>query len=146
MYFSPQARLGQIFRALLGTEIMNSGQTLVEVLVAVGVTVVFLVAMVGVVTRAIANSQFAKNKALAARYVEESLELARSWRDQATDWETFKTSYNGEVAASPLPSPFVRTMTFTDQDEKKKVEVVVIWTDGKGTHTSQGVTYLTKWE
>jgi Tfp pilus assembly protein PilV len=129
----------------------NSGQTLIEVLLAVAVLIIFLVSMVSVVTHSIANSEFAKNKSLASKYVEEGLEKARAARDQSVDWQTFRTTYNGDVTISPAPpSPFVRTATFTDDeldpDNKKRIVVKVTWTDAKGDHVTQGITYLTRWD
>ena len=115
---------------------------------AVGVTVVFLVSMISVLTHSIYNSQFAKNKSLAGKYVQEGLERARALRDQSADWETFRGTYDGDVSITPAPpSPFVRTATFADDGtDKKRVTVTVSWTDSKGTHETQGITYLTKWE
>jgi len=129
----------------------KSGQTLIEILLAVAIIVILLVVMVGVVSKAIANSQYSRNRSLAARLVEEGLEQARSWRDQAADWETFRTSYNqtDDATLLPAPSPFRRAFTFseeTDVTTKKKVVIVVTWTDSQGPHTINGETYLTKWQ
>ena len=141
----------------------KQGQTLVEVLVAVGVTTLLLVAMVAAVTRSLSNAQFSKNKSQAAKYVEEGLEVVRSVRDNSVDWSTFSTTYpdgvyklNSELVLTAnctqadkisVNSLFSRCVNFTDDGaEKKIIKVTVYWTDGSGSHLTYASTYLTLWK
>lgn len=141
---------------------IKKGQTLVEVLVAVGVTTLLLVAMVAAVTRSLANAQFSKNKAQATKYVEEGLEVVRSKRDNAASWAVFLTTYpagikkldsnltfsDGCTQSNKMTnSIFARCIEFADESaEKRVITVTVYWSDGSGTHNTQASTYLTSWK
>jgi len=57
------------------------GQSLFEVVVAIGVAAVIVVALVSLVTRSIRNATFSKNKSLAASYAQEASEWLRGERD-----------------------------------------------------------------
>jgi len=118
----------------------TQGMSLVEVLFALGVLTVLITTLVAVLTRALSESDFARNQALANNYLKEGLELARSARDQ-TLWASFQS-----VSASPLPSPFSRTITITSESEEvKRLDVRVFWSDSKGTHDATASTYLKRW-
>jgi len=142
---------------------LKQGQTLVEVLVAVGVTTLLLVAMVAAVTRSLSNAQFSKNKSQAAKYVEEGLEVIRSIRDNSVNWQAFSTSYpegvyklNSQLALTAnctqadkisVSSIFSRCVDISDDGaEKKIIKVTVYWTDGSGAHSTYASTYLTSWK
>lgn len=66
----------------------SSGQTLVEMVVAVGMVSLVLVAIVSGIAISIRNSRFSKNKALATRYAQEGVEKFRFYRDEY-GWEPF---------------------------------------------------------
>lgn len=66
----------------------SSGQTLVEMVVAVGMVSLVLVAIVSGIAISIRNSRFSKNKALATRYAQEGIEKFRFYRDEY-GWEPF---------------------------------------------------------
>jgi type II secretory pathway pseudopilin PulG len=124
----------------------KKGFALVELIFAIGIITVLLTVLVASLSQALMSSQFAKNNAMANRYVEEGLELARQSRDQASDWQTFSSP--GPISSSPLPSPFTGRIIEKSNAgaDKIKVTVTVTWTDNKGSHTVIGTTYLTKWK
>ena len=66
----------------------SSGQTLVEMVVAVGMVSLVLVAIVSGIAISIRNSRFSKNKALATRFAQEGVEKFRFYRDEY-GWEPF---------------------------------------------------------
>ena len=53
----------------------NSGQTLVEVVLAVAVASLILVGLTRATTEALRNAQFAKNQSLATQYAQEAMEI-----------------------------------------------------------------------
>ena len=63
------------------------GQTLVEIVVAIGVVLLLVTGLVAGATVTIKSAQYGRSKTLAVRYSQEALEKARSLRD--TGWETF---------------------------------------------------------
>ncbi|MCH7641076.1 hypothetical protein IID22_02695 [Patescibacteria group bacterium] len=63
------------------------GQSLFEVLFAIAISALILVGVVTVVADSIRNASFARNQALATRYVQEVSEWLRAERD--AEWATF---------------------------------------------------------
>lgn len=150
----------------------QSGQTLIEVIVAIGLVVLVLITLVSALTLAIRNNQFAKDQVLARNYARESLEWLRSLRNQM-EWSSF---YDMIVADAPpvtyclptlpatttlaqalgntvcsatdiIPSTrYQRSILFTAPatDEVDAV-VTVQWIDGGKTHQSQSTLILRKW-
>ena len=123
------------------------GQTLIEVLVALGVIAVIATALAAVVVTSVSNTQFSKNQNLASQYAQEGMEIVRSIRD--SDYVTFRT-YSGSYCldkdattltpdcSSANVDNFIRRVTIvqdtcagssvTDVDN---VKVSVSWQDGK---------------
>lgn len=62
--------------------ISESGQTLVEILFALAVIALVLVAVVSRVSESVGKANFARNQLLATRFAQEGIEWARSQRDQ----------------------------------------------------------------
>lgn len=134
----------------------NSGQTLVEVLFAMGVVAVCLVALVIAVIAGIRNVNFAKQSALASQYTGEALEVARKERDNALSWVEFTTDFSGDKGldnnlawggcpATPNVGIFIRCVNFNNSGDKSTVTATVSWEEAGRTHTTQAVTFLTKW-
>lgn len=69
------------------------GQTLVEVLLALGTAVVVLSATVVTVLSALNNAQFSKNQNLATQYAQEGMEVMRKMRN--SNWTLF-SSYSDQ--------------------------------------------------
>jgi type II secretory pathway pseudopilin PulG len=77
------------FPACLRGKPINSGQTLIETLVALSVSLVLLsMATVATVT-ALKNAQNSKNQNQASKFAEQGVEIMRQLRDG--DWTTFST-------------------------------------------------------
>lgn len=121
----------------------KNGQTLLEIVVAVAIILLVLVALVSAVVSANRNAQFAKNQALATQYAHEGLEKARETRDK--DWKAFSQRSGTETEILGI---FTRQMTYTSLEGGKKMEikVTVSWTDGAGPHKSELRTSLGEWK
>lgn len=140
---------------------MNKGQSLFEVVFAIGVSALIITAVVVLASNAVANSTFSKNKALAGRFTQEAVEWLRSERD--SDWDTFYA--NAALTSRCLPSldwsqqgpcgpsdtltaneNFKREATFSVVDiSNVEVKVRVYWEDGRGLHEVSTVTNFTDW-
>ena len=73
------------------------GQSLFELVVAIAISALIVVAMVSLATNSIKNSQFSKNKALASSYAQQATEWLRGERD--SDFVAFKN--NVELSMYP---------------------------------------------
>lgn len=82
----------------------QSGQTLIEVLVALGIAGIVVAAIVTLVTVALKNTQFTKEQHVATEFAQQAMEQIRTIRD--TQWSTF---------ASYIPSQGTRRFCL-DQD------------------------------
>lgn len=137
----------------------KNGQSLVEVLAALAIAVLVILALVKAVTVAVRNASFARNQALATKYAEEGMEWIRSQRDKR--WENLSerldTTYCLNVlswaSGSPCPKfalddTFKREVTLTKpvtSQDKIKAQVIVSWQEGGRTPQSQLYSYFTKW-
>lgn len=134
---------------LLLTVRKSSGQGLIELIAALAIIMIVLLALAGVGIMSIKNSDLAKNKALATKYAQEGMEKVRAYRDQSS-WTVFLTACGGNLGTAagltPLPAPLTRTVTCDKVTDitKPKVIVTVSWTDTKGIlHKSELVSYFT---
>lgn len=122
----------------------DEGQSLIEVLVALAVMVVVILALVRVTTVSIKNATFAKNRALATKYAQEWIEETRKERDESTN---FFDSACASQTDNPGPSGiFSRVRTCTLDGDTTTVVVTVSWAEGGVSHKSELVTHLTKWK
>ena len=65
------------------------GQSLFEVVIALGISAIVIIALVSLVSNSIQNANFSRDKTLAANYVQEMIEWLRNQRD--TDIVTFES-------------------------------------------------------
>ena len=136
----------------------NEGQTLVEMVFALGVAVLVIVALVAATTVAVRNAQFARSESLAVKYAQEGMENMRVYRDAS--WTVFWAAANGinyglseSTPSGPCPSTpnlvniFIRCVKLEQAGtDKVKTTVTVSWTDAKGTHSSTQISYFTNWQ
>jgi Tfp pilus assembly protein PilV len=139
------------------------GQSLFEVVVALAVSALIIVALVSVVSNSIQNSTFSKNKALAATYAQEATEWLRGQRDSDTAafgsnvltpiWCFQNLNWNTPGACTDDSkingTPFIRQGTFVvDTSSGKTIvqtDVTVSWTDSQGLHQVTSATNFSDW-
>ena len=129
----------------------SSGQSLLEVMVALGMSVLVLTSLVAVVVISIRNARFAKNQSLATKYAQEGIEKMRIYRDQVDNWATFKANCQNEnvIGFTSVPSSFTASIdecVEAGNPERVRITIKVSWTESNKTHKSQLTTYLTEWE
>ncbi len=142
----------------------NSGQSLFEVVLALGLATLIMVALVALVTSSIRNSGYSRNKTYATRYTQETLEWLRGQRDD--DWEAFSVNYlfcptpphvqcldtlawgNCDTCSDTefINNIFKREVSFSDiAADSVTVEITTYWTDAQGIHEVRSSTILTDW-
>lgn len=144
------------------------GQSLFEVVMAVGLITLVMVSVVALATLSIRNVTFSKNQTLATQYSQEALEWIRGERD--ANWDDFYTIALGEdnssfgkycisnltftttgtcSGESMIPGTlFIREVVFTVDPAKENevgTKVSVYWADGAGFHEVVSDTVFTDW-
>ena len=142
---------------------MNKGQSLFEVVVALAISALIIIALVSLVSNSIRNANFSKNKTLAGVYVQEATEWLRGQRDN--DIDTFSTNVltsqwclqdlswgipgSCEDDATIAGTPFIREVNFTITSVSGKTmietNIVVSWTDSQGLHNVSSTTNFSDW-
>lgn len=127
------------------------GQTLIEILVSLGIITILATALTAVVITSMDSAQFSKNKNLASQYAQEGMEIIRQKRDN--DYVAFRsltgvyclagdsTSLTQPCnAAANIEGIFFRKVTIIQSvcgvnpvTNAASVEVEVSWQDGKCT-------------
>ncbi len=126
------------------------GETLIEVLVALGIIAIVVTALTSVVITSLGNASFGKYQILASQYAQQGIEIVRGIRDN--DYVTFKNKPSGTYcldqnsttlnstcpATTPNVDNFLRTVTITQSAPAcgpsgniASVEVSVAWQDSK---------------
>ncbi len=149
---------------------MNKGQSLFELLIAIGISALIIVVLVSLVSSALQNAAFAKNQTLAGRYAQEATEWLRGQRDVSTN------AFRANVASRPYEIPrcfntlnwvsigpcgegdtidgqFTRQISFKTVNAEVdgvtkdiiQTDVVVSWTDSKGLHQITNATDFSDW-
>ena len=132
----------------------NSGQSLVELIVAVSVSALILVALLSGVIMALHSAQLAKKKTQAMGKAQEVVEWLRGEKEKS--WAEFAI-HNGQYCFNDLTfmsglcaetdsDGFTReaNLSFNDEEDKVIINVIVFWTDNHGEHQENLTTYLTK--
>lgn len=150
-----EVKSGTRLNLVRGSTSRNSGgQTLIEVMAALTVTVLILVALLAATTVAVRNSQSAQNQALSTKYAQEGMEILRERRDNNSAVFFGSQPCFGITPTPTSPPGFTRTFMCenaitpppTPPYTKIKATVTVKWTDSKGEHKSEQVSYFTKWQ
>lgn len=141
----------------------TSGQTLLELVLALGVIAVVLTGLVSAVTSSLRYSQSSQLRSRGVKYAQEGLELVRKLRDSNT-WSTFQdysrsgtkdwclsesgvwTESDGTGCPIANGSPFWRTVTFTWTDPLMDITSTVSWADRTPTSTVSFRTYFSQWK
>lgn len=137
---------------------MNKGQSMFEVVLALFIITMIIVAVVILSTTSISNSLFSRNKTLANKYSQEAIEWLRSQRESNSanfiisantinyclDSLTFskkRVCTNTEIITGTI---FKRELTFSKSVISTKniidATIVTSWSDSKGLHQARAVT------
>lgn len=142
------------------------GQSLFEVVLALFIITLIIVAVVILSTNSISNSLSSRNNTLASKYTQEAIEWLRKQKE--VDFTTFKSyatnnstycltaslNWNIPRNCSPLENTenisttiFKREVSFISALDGGKplitANVVTFWDDSKGRHEARTVTYFT---
>ena len=143
----------------------ESGQSLFEIILALAITTLIIVALVALTATSIRNTTFSKNKTLASRYSQEATEWLRGERD--ADFSAFETRALTPLYCFPSLSwsaasigacssgqeiantPFRREISFSSSLVNGKTliqaSVRVYWSDAQGLHEVRSVTNFSDW-
>jgi type II secretory pathway pseudopilin PulG len=150
----------------------QKGQSLFELLLAIGISAMIIVVLVSLVSNALQNATFARNETLAARYAEAATEWLRGQRDNnittfvsnavsaPTSWclrdeNLTDSSWNRHAPCSTGASdritgtPFYRQVDFMVNTVSGKriytADITVSWTDSNGQHRVKSTTKFSDW-
>lgn len=142
---------------------LSSGQSIFEVVLAIGISALIITALVSLASNSIQNASFSRSKTLAANYAQEATEWLRGQRDSG--FTDFKNNVQqgspvmclnqlnwaiGPCSGSTITgTPFTREVTFVNADVDGKTiiraDIVVYWTDSKGSHKTTSATNFSDW-
>lgn len=133
----------------------EKGQSLIEVVAAMGIILIAVVALLIIITISLRNVNFAKNQVLATKYAQLVIEKVRNYRD-SNNWDTFTQYCESFSLNVDFPSYFLleRDCHIPDDplsdcradSDSCEVKITVSWEDTKGVHKSELTTYLNKWK
>jgi Tfp pilus assembly protein PilV len=133
----------------------RSGQSLVEAIVAVGITLLVITGLVVLAVGAVRSATLARNRSLAVQYAQEGLEALRSVRDRSfselpssgTSRVVWTGSEWGILAGTETIGTYTRSF-IPEQISAGKLKILlsVAWADSAGDHTVDLTTYLTDWQ
>lgn len=140
----------------------ESGQTLLELVVALGVVAVVLMGLVSAVTSSLRYGQASRFRSRSVKYAQEGIELARKLRDAST-WDVF-LSYSGtgtknwclsesgawsadDGTGCPIAagSPFWRSVAFVWNDPVVEVTSQTSWGEHTSSTTVALKTFFSAW-
>jgi Tfp pilus assembly protein PilV len=141
----------------------SRGQSLFEVVIALAISALIIVALVSLASNSIRNATFSRNNTLASRYAQEATEWLRGERDNDINlfmtnviiptwclkdlsWAQSASCANNDFVPG---TPFVREVDFTltTIGGKNLVEaaIKVSWEDAQGVHEVNSSTQFTDW-
>lgn len=143
----------------------NTGQSLLEVIVATGVAVLLIGGLVVGTTVSLRTSQYGERRSRGIKYAQEGIELTRSSRD-GLPWDEFIAKdtnpdeaggtvtclgSNGAYSSGPcdvnIGTTFTRSVSFNwnNTEGRMEVSVSVSWNEAGKTTDVTLDTYFTKW-
>ena len=132
------------------------GQSLFEIVFAVGIAALVLVGVVSLATVSVRNTEFSQSKTKATKLAQEATEWLREQRD--LDWDTLgdRTDDYNKIGIGVLDweqnlvgipdTQFNREVKLVMSGGNKiTATVTVSWTDSIGEHVVEAVTIYTDW-
>jgi Tfp pilus assembly protein PilV len=144
--------------------VLSRGQTLLELVIAMGVVAVIVTGLVVASTASLRYSQDSRLRSGGVKYAQEAIEVVRQIRDTQpwTTFEAYSTGTSktwclssagvfsdqggGECPLISVGSPFTRSVTFTWNDPIMEVTSEVRWQVGSTQASTQLKTYFTQWK
>lgn len=117
----------------------GQGQTLVEVLVALGIITIIITALTGVVITSMGNARNSKDQNQATQYAQEGMEIVRQIRD--SDYVGFR-NYSGTYCLDGGSSTLGPDCFSANVDNF--LRKVIVTPDGCGTEIAQ-ITVIVSW-
>ncbi|MEK7497937.1 MAG: hypothetical protein AAB656_03390 [Patescibacteria group bacterium] len=144
---------------------MKKGQSMFEVVVALAIMTLILVALVSLAGISIRNSTFSKNRTSSTRINQETMEWLRGERDSgwaafsqkalsgtwclpALSWAQAQIGTCGTDSGAYIPGELFRREVVFSSVSATNIEVLVrvYWTDSQGQHETRATTNLTNWK
>jgi Tfp pilus assembly protein PilV len=135
----------------------KSGQSLIEILIAISAITIVLVSLVAAATRSLSGSVSARTQALATKLAEEQMEKIRAYRDRNGLEKVScldKCFLDDSLAKIDTPQDIgLLSVWFTVDvpidycpSGNQQVTVISEWIDGKGTHRAKSVSCFSLWQ
>jgi len=137
------------------SNLFRRGQSLVEAIVAIGITILVITGLVVLAVGAVRSATLSRNRSVAVQYAQEGIEALRSVRDRnfaevptsGTNRVVWTGSEWSVLAGTETIGSYTRSFTSTQVSPGKlKIAMTVAWTDSAGNHTVDLTTYLTDWQ
>ena len=138
---------------------MKKGQSLFEVVIALGVVTLITVGIVILTINSIRNSTFSKNKTLASKYAQEAIEWVRGEREKNSSefldnvvygggvyclddlsWTNVGVCVDEYIAGTNLTREVLFTTSLLSGKNITEAQVVVSWDDSQGYHEARSTT------
>jgi Tfp pilus assembly protein PilV len=119
----------------------NSGQSVIELLIAVLILSLVLTTATLMATKSIQLSEVTQNREKAILFAKNAIEEVRKQRD-TQNWNEFAID---EITTEFLEEVFNRKIAKTVNGSSVDVLVEITWTDFKGDHTLDQSISLTRW-
>lgn len=148
-------------KKFLNRNSIKEGQSLFEVIVAIGISALILVGIVSLASGSVRNSSFSRNNAQATKYAQEGVEWLRGQRDAGWDNLATHSSVAGTttcLGASPpawggsctvsTDTKFTRNVVLTTDAGNSNIInalVTVSWSDSQGNHSVHSNNKFTNW-
>ena len=135
---------------------MKPGTSLIELLIAIGVISVILIALAAASSQSISAGIFSRTQAVATKQAEEQMERVRAFRDrnglaalvcssQCSLDSSITTIFPSTLTMENLTIWFTVADTGSCPSGNKEVIAYAGWTDSKGPHQSKVVSCLSGW-
>ncbi len=131
----------------------EKGQSLVEAVIALGVAVIAITALINLSLVAVRSAQSGRNNLTGQNLANQCLEIVRALRDDS--WSnlpeegTYYLSEAGNIESEESEGEigiYTRKLDIGDvAAEKKQVTCTILWTEGNEEKQVRVATYLTNW-
>jgi type II secretory pathway pseudopilin PulG len=146
----------------------DAGQSLFEVIFAIGMSALILTGVVSLSSASVANVERTEARSFSSRFLQEAMDFLRDQRDRdwdnlklrastsgttwclpTLDWPTLPVAYEDDCVGLSAYPAISRKVTLTLDDEfdptEINAEIWIYWTDSMGFHKSSISTVYVNW-